>query len=116
MAAANEPEAVGQPAAADQNQQQVRLRMDDRNMRAGYANAFRTNMTPEEIIIDFGLNLATMPMAQGAQPEMTLLLGERIILNHFTAKRLAIMLSQLVRQHEQQFGDLELDVGKRRKS
>ena len=38
-----------------------------------------------------------------------------MILNYYTTKRLAITLSQLIRRHEDQFGELELDVAKRRK-
>ena len=41
--------------------------------------------------------------------------NERIVLNYFSAKRLAITLSQLVRRHEEQFGEIELDVAKRQK-
>ena len=40
-------------------------------------------------------------------------LTDRVILNYYTAKRLAITLSQLIRRHEEQFGELELDVSKR---
>jgi hypothetical protein len=115
MAAKKEPEPVEQPAAEQAPTQQVRLRMDDRAMRASYANAFRTNATPEEIMLDFGVNLASQ-VAQGAQPEMLFQIGERIILNYFTAKRLTVMLGQLIRQHEQVFGEVELDASKRRKS
>jgi hypothetical protein len=39
-----------------------------------------------------------------------------VILNYYTAKRLAITLSQLIRRHEEQLGELELDVAKRQKS
>jgi Protein of unknown function (DUF3467) len=118
MAAKKEPQVDPQPAAAAEPaaQSQVLLRLDERNMRASYANAFRTNVTPEEVMLDFGLNVVSGTAAQGRQPEMTFQLGERIILNPFTAKRLAIMLGQLIRQHEQQFGEVELDAGKRRKS
>jgi hypothetical protein len=117
MAEKKEPQAEPQPAAdpAAAQQQQVLLRLDERNMRASYANAFRTNVTPEEVMIDFGVNVVSGTPGQGRQPEMTFQLGERIILNPFTAKRLAIMLGQLIRQHEQQFGEVELDAGKRRK-
>ena len=92
MAEKKEPQAEPQPAAdpAAAQQQQVLLRLDERNMRASYANAFRTNVTPEEVMIDFGVNVVSGTPGQGRQPEMTFQLGERIILNPFTAKRLAI--------------------------
>jgi hypothetical protein len=37
-------------------------------------------------------------------------------MNYYSAKRLAITLSQLIRRHEEQFGELEMDVNKRRKT
>jgi hypothetical protein len=37
-------------------------------------------------------------------------------MNYYSVKRLAITLSQLICRHEEQFGELELDVQKHRKS
>jgi len=42
----------------------VRIRVDEREMSSAYANAFRTNGTDEEVILDFGLNLMN-PAARG---------------------------------------------------
>ena len=39
-------------------------------------------------------------------------LDSRVVLNYYAAKRLALTLTQLIRQHEQQFGQLELDASK----
>ena len=39
-----------------------------------------------------------------------------MVMNYYSAKRLAITLSQLIRRHEDEFGELELDVSKRRKA
>jgi hypothetical protein len=38
----------------------------------------------------------------------------RPIISHYPAKRLALSRSQIVRRFEQQFGELELNVGRRR--
>ena len=84
-------------------------------MRTTYANAFRTNGTAEEVLLDFGLNLINPPATEGEQPEIMFQINERIIMNYYSAKRMAITLSQLIRRHEEQFGELELDVAKRRK-
>ena len=108
---------VEEQAREQTGRRQVRLRIDERNMRSGYANAFRTNGTAEEVMLDFGLNVVN-PAAQQKpqdQPEIIFQINERVILNYYTAKRLAITLSQLIRRHEEQFGELELDVAKRRK-
>jgi hypothetical protein len=105
---------VQEQAAQQTGQQQVRLRLDERNMKSGYANAFRTNGTAEEVMLDFGVNLMA-PAAQGQQPEIVFQVNDRVIMNYYSAKRLAITLSQLITRHEQEFGELELDVTKRRK-
>jgi len=104
--------------AREQTGQQVRLRVDERNMTSSYANAFRTNGTAEEIMLDFGVNLVN-PVAQAGQeqpqPEIVFQVNDRVIMNYYSAKRLALALGQLIRRHEEQFGELELDVAKRRK-
>ena len=96
-------------------QQQIRMRIDEREMKSAYSNAFRTNGTAEEVMLDFGVNLM-QPAPAGGQPEIVFRINQRIIMNYYSAKRLAITLSQLIRRHEDQFGELELDVSKRRKS
>ena len=105
--------------ARQQTGQQVRIRIDERNMAASYANAFRTNGTGEEVMLDFGLNLVNpAPGAQaGQQPqaEIVFQVNQRVIMNYFSAKRLAIALGQFIRRYEDQFGELELDAAKRRK-
>lgn len=108
---------VEEQAREQTGKQQVRLRIDERNMRSGYTNAFRTNGTAEEVMLDFGLNVVNPTAGQKPQeqPEVIFQINERVILNYYTAKRLAITLSQLIRRHEDQFGELELDVAKRRK-
>ena len=108
---------VEEQAREQTGQRKVRLRIDERNMSSSYANAFRTNGTAEEVMLDFGLNVVNPPAQQKPedQPEIIFQIKDRVILNYYTAKRLAITLSQLIRRHEDQFGELELDVAKRRK-
>ena len=97
-------------------QKQVRLRIDEQNMQTCYANMFRTNGTPEEILLDFGLNLAEPTPGQADQPQIVFKVGQRVIMNYHFAKRLTLALGQVVRRHEDQFGELEVDVNKRRKA
>ena len=101
--------------AREQTGQQVRLRVDERELTTTYANAFRTNGTAEEVMLDFGVNLVGQAAEGETTPEILFKVTNRVIMNYFSAKRLAITLSQLIRRHEEQFGDLELDVAKRRK-
>ena len=105
---------VEQQARQQTGQQQVQLRIDEREMTSHYANAFRTNATAEEVMLDFGVNLPNAAAPQG-KPEIIFKVTDRVILNYYSAKRLAITLSQLIRRYEEQFGELELNVASRRK-
>lgn len=106
---------VVEQQAEQQTGQRVRVRVDERDINSGYANAFRTNATAEEVILDFGLN-SLNPSTQDQEPEITFGIKQRVIMNYYSAKRLAITLSQLIRNHEEQFGELELQVENRRKA
>lgn len=101
-----------QPAAAQstgQQQQpaQATLNIDDSDVTACYANFCRVSSSPEELVLDLGLN----PNPYGAGH--TIRVSQRIILNHYTAKRLLSALSMALQRHEQTFGVLETDVRKR---
>lgn len=96
------------PAEGGAGQVQQTLIVDDSAVTAGYANFCRVSSTPEELILDLGLN--PNPYAQG---EVTVPVGQRIIMNHFTAKRLLSALSMALQRHEQAFGVLETDVRRR---
>ena len=111
--APNEP-VVQEQARQQTGQQQVQLRIDESSLQTTYANAFRTNGTAEEVILDFGLNLVGPPVQPEGQPQILFRVNQRVIMNYYSVKRLAITLSQLIRRHEEQFGELELDVAKRR--
>lgn len=112
---APEEKPVEEQAREQTGQRQVRLRMDERNMTTSYANAFRTNGTAEEVMLDFGINLVA-PGNEKNEPEIVFQVNDRVILNYYSAKRLAITLSQLIRRHEDQFGELEMDMSKRQKN
>lgn len=76
-----------------------------------YTNFCRVTGTPEEIILDFGLNVE--PFGKTHAP---LKLSQRMVCNFYTAKRLLMALSVAVQRHEQTFGILETDVNKRVKN
>ena len=97
------------PQTAQPQQQAGQVSVDDSKALALYANFCRMLGTPEELIIDFGLN-AQVPEAAPAQP---IGVTQRIIVNYFTAKRMLQMLALAVQRHEQAFGVLETDVGRR---
>ncbi len=104
----------GAPAAPEQQQQQqqprqrVQIQIDDSKVVASYANFCRVTGTPEELIIDFGLN----PQPFGV-PTEPIPVSQRIITNFYTAKRMLHALTLTVQRHEATFGVLETDVQKR---
>ncbi len=97
-----------QAAEATPQAQQQQIQVDDSNVMATYANFCRVSGTPEEMIIDFGLN--SHPMGPPTGP---LSVTQRVIVNYFTAKRLLATLHMSLQRHEQVFGVLETDVQKR---
>jgi len=105
-------EAVPQATEGGQQPRQVRIRMDQRDIKTSYANGFFTNGLTNEVILDFGLNMPVPAQADGQQ-EIVFQITDRIILNYYSAKRLTLTLGQLVRRHEERFGELELDESKR---
>lgn len=106
---ADTPKPAASPEAAAQQTQEVVV--NDNDAVAGYANFCRVSSTPEELILDLGLN--PTPYATG---KVDVHVNQRIILNHYTAKRLWSALSMALQRHEQAFGVLETDVRKRVKT
>ena len=95
-----------------EDQQRVQIRVDQSDMETCYANAFQTNGTAEELFVSLEINQA-VPAQEGHDAQMLLKMESRVVTNWYTAKRLAMQLSQAVRQHEAQFGELQLDVASR---
>jgi hypothetical protein len=95
------------PAPAPQ-QQMVQIEVEDSHVAAAYANFCRVTGSPEELIIDFGLN----PQPVGV-PKSPIAVTQRVIVNYYTAKRLLHALSLSVQRHEAVFGVLETDIQKR---
>lgn len=105
--AAEAPKVEAAPVP-QQQQQMVQINVDDSNVMALYANFCRVTGSPEELIIDFGLN----PQPVGV-PKDPIQVKQRIIINYYTAKRLLAALNMSVQRHEAVFGVLETDINKR---
>ncbi|HBE67346.1 MAG TPA: DUF3467 domain-containing protein [Planctomycetaceae bacterium] len=105
-------EAEGAAAAAPQQQQpqQVQVQVNDEEANSSYANFCRVTGSPEELIVDFGLN----PQPVGV-PKDPIHVNQRVIMNFYTAKRLLAALQMSVQRHEAVFGVLETDIQKRLK-
>ena len=95
-------------SGSDAEQDENSIRIDASTVVSSYANYCRISSTPEEMILDLGFNAD--PFAQGGN---SVKLTQRIIVNHYTAKRLFGALSVVIQRHEETFGVLETDVGKR---
>src|SRR3954447_11593252 len=94
--------------AQPQPQQPAQFSVDTSALSTVYANFCRVTGTPEELVLDFGLNTSMSPVA--AEPVK---LSHRLVMNYYTAKRLLGALHMAVQQHEGAYGVLETDIQKR---
>ncbi len=95
-------------APQGQQGQTTEVVVDDSGTLPSYSNFCRVTATPEEVILDFGLN--PQPFATGRQEVKA---NQRIVMNFYTAKRLLTALSMTIQRHEGTFGAIELDVRRR---
>lgn len=84
---------------------QRKIIWDDTNMRSVYANVCNVAGTREEIVLLFGMNQAW----HSAQADVTIQLADRVVLNPFVAKRLSVLLNNVLLDYESKYGSL--DVG-----
>ena len=93
--------------------QQVQVHVREDKMVSVYSNQCRLGSGPqaEEIYVDF----ATMVPSGQQQDAMAMDVTNRVYMNVFAAKRLALMLSQTIQRYEQQFGAIELNPQRRLK-
>lgn len=89
--------------------QQVQIPVDMSNRETVYFNFFQIHLTNDEVFLD----LAAFPgVINPAAPE-AVVQTHRLIMNYFTAKRLAELLKTAVGRHEQMFGVVEVDPNRR---
>jgi hypothetical protein len=82
--------------------------VDDSGAEPTYANFCRVMTTPEEVILDFGLN----PQPFTAHKQVVKA-NHRIVMSIYTTKRLLAAIGITIQRHEQIFGPIELDVNRR---
>src|SRR5438874_12314736 len=75
--------------------QRQEFSVDASTLSTSYANFARLTGTPEELVLDFGLNLALT-----ANMQEPVRLSHRLVLDYYTAKRLLGALHWGVQQHE----------------
>jgi hypothetical protein len=101
----DQPAGAAAPAAP---QQPGQFSVDRSALSTVYANFCRVTGTPEELVLDFGLNTQMTPAA--GEPVK---LSHRLVMNFYTAKRLLGALHMAIQQHESVYGTLEVDIQKR---
>ena len=82
------------------------VQWDDSNLKSSYANVCNVSSTREEVVLVFGINQAW----ERGRSEVKVQLTDRIILSPFAAKRLAMLLENVVREYESRFGELGLEL------
>jgi hypothetical protein len=102
MATETPRESAPRPAEEAAAQQQIRVRWDDTHMKSSYANVCNVASTREEVVLLFGVNQAW----NTAQREIPVQLSDRIILSPHAAKRLSVLLNNVLREYEARFGAL----------
>jgi hypothetical protein len=105
---ADDPTEAAPQAGGESQPVRTAVKVDDTQAMTTYANFCRVTGTPEELIIDVGLNAQPV----GPQTE-SVTINQRLVLNYYTAKRLLAALQMSIQRHEAHFGVLETDVQKR---
>lgn len=105
---------------ADQ-QQQVQVFLDERELKTVYSNAYRIHTAAEEVVLDLGFNMPNPNPNQAGQPgqpnagaQVLFKVTDRVIMSYPAAKRLSASLMQLIKRYEQQFGEIPAQPGQRR--
>ena len=105
---ASMPDPQNTPAAAETTPQ----RITTENVDVSYVNFVRGTLTPEEIILDLGFNANGFGVKV---LEEDLAIKNRVILSPAAAKRLLLLLTDMMQRHEQNFGPVEVDFRRRLK-
>jgi len=101
-----EKKALPAEAEEDQDNMKTKIQWDASKMESTYANVCNVSCTREEFTLLFGINKTW----DAGQRKLTVDLTDRIIINPFAAKRLSLLLGNVVRQYEGRFGEIHLDV------
>lgn len=96
----------GEAQGAGGGQTTPKINWDDSRMDSTYANVCNVSSTREEVVFVFGVNQAW----NREQNEVTVELSNRVILSPYAAKRLSILLGNVLKEYENRFGELKLDV------
>ncbi len=82
--------------------------IDQPELASNYTNLVRVSGTPEEVVLDFGLNVQPF----SAQPN-AMKPTQRLVMSYYTAKRTVMAMMAAIQRHEEMFGAVEVDIAKR---
>ena len=102
MAQGKAPETAVDAKAAEG----TRIKWDDSGMKSSYANVCNVTSTREEVVILFGMNQAW----NRGQKEVTIQLTDRIVISPYAAKRMSMLLDNVVKEYEKRFGPLSIEA------
>jgi hypothetical protein len=85
---------------------QPKIVWDDTSMSSSYCNVSNVAGGREEIILLFGMNQAW----HSGQKEVKVQLSDRIVMSPFAAKRLSILLNNVLADYEKRYGSLDLGI------
>jgi len=107
----HEPAAGAEQAGGEARR--VDLRINQSGAETTYVNSFKHHPTPEEFMLDLGVNRLE-PTGDADRPvEVQFTVSTRLVMNYHTAKRLTAAMADVVRRYESRFGPIEIDARKR---
>jgi hypothetical protein len=91
----------------DKDSGTLKVVWNDAKMQTTYANVVNAASTREEVSLFFGTN-QTWNFRE--QKEVAVELTDRIVLNPYAAKRLQMLLTRIIAEHEKRYGVLQVEV------
>jgi hypothetical protein len=83
--------------------QQVKVSWNTAHLKSSYANFCNATSTREEVVLNFGVNQNW----ERTPGDLEIELDHRIVLSPFAAKRLNQLLSRLIGEYENRYGELK---------
>jgi len=91
---------------ATDNATEPKVTWNDSEMVSSYANVCNACSTREEIMVFFGTNQTW----NTTQNEVSISLTNRVVMSPFAAKRLNLILANVIKEYESNFGAIDLDI------
>ena len=96
------------PEGANPGAAGVQVLFNEQAIHTTFANGYFISQSAEEVLIHLGFNMPNPNAQQSGQPQMLFKVTDRVVLSYTNAKRLAMSLTQLIKRHEQQFGEIQV--------